>query len=287
MDAKKITYREIKLKQQEDLKANVMNFYIGRNYFIPFTYMFVKLGISPNALTISSCFLCLMGFYFLSLGTYAYMLLGFLFFIFFRVVDLSDGEVARIQKKTSVEGFYFDMISHYVFFLSLGSGLGFGLYRLYQNDIYIILGFAFTFLAVVEFTMWVLLKTMLRIDKKNITDGNTKELGKSIYKKLLDNLSEGRSWTKSGFFSKLFGIYPFQGLVYTDYHITPILIILTIAEYFIVKLAAIPVIFGFAIALIPLYILVVSISKLIWIIGFGYKIEKKRYITKTLNPSIK
>ena len=283
MNAKKITYKEIKQKQQKDLRSNVMNYYIGRNYSVPFTYIFVKLGVSPNALTISSFFLCLIGFYFLSLGKYVYLLFGLFFFILFRIVDFSDGEVARIQNKKSVEGFYFDIISHYIFYLSLGLGLGFGLYRLYQNDIYIILGSIFTSLAIIEFTMWALLKTLVRIDKKNIIRGDTRDLGQKTYKKLLYNVNEGHSWADGSIFSKLFGVYPFQGIVYTDYHITPILIMLTIVEYFLVSFSNIPVIFGYTLGLMPAYILVVSISKLVWIIAVISKLEKNRYITKTLS----
>ena len=141
MNTKKIAYKEVKLRQRRDLNSGVSKYYVYRYFSVPFTWIFVNLGISPNTITLSGSILCLIGFYFLSLGSYIYMILGFIFLIFFKIMDMADGEVARIQDSSSMEGVYFDRISHYIFSICMGLGLGFGLYRLYQNDVYILIYF--------------------------------------------------------------------------------------------------------------------------------------------------
>lgn len=279
LGTKKIKYNEVKLRQKQDLNSGVSEYYIYRHISTPFTWLFVKFGISPNIITISSLFLCLLGFYFFSLGTYAYIMVGLLFFLFFKIMDMSDGEVARIQNKKSIEGLYFDRVSHYVFSCCFGLGLGFGLYRLYQSDIYIILGFLFTFAFVMENAMLDLLKSTLR---KNIINKKIKTLDEHIYQKLMHNVNEGHSWLDCNIFSKLAGIYPFQGIIYTDTFITPILMCLTLIEYSLIVFSGASTIYR-PFRIIALYLLIVSISKIIWIIGFIYKMEKNRYITSTLN----
>jgi len=287
MDPKKLSYKEIKARQKHDLNSGTSEYYFYRYASNPFTWIFVKFGISPNTITISSFFLCILGFYFLSLGSYLYIIIGLISFLFFKIMDMSDGEVARIQNKKSVEGVYFDRISHYIFTCCFGLGLGFGLYRLYQNNIYIMLGFLFTFVFIMENALVDLLKSslrknLMRIDKKKFFNRDMKNLDKTLFQKLMRNIYGGRSWAKTNILSKLARIYPFQGIIYTDTFITPLLIGLTTIEYFAVAYLGYPVIDGFQIGIIPIYLLLVSISKSIWITMFIYKMEKNRYITNFL-----
>ena len=287
MNSKKITYREIKEKQKADLNAMVMNRNIYRQMCTPFTYIFLRLGIEPNTITISSLLLCFLGFYFLSKGSYGFMLLGFLCFLLFRTIDMSDGEVARWQNATSKEGVYFDRVSHYIFALCFGIGLSIGLSRLYGNDIFLFLGFVFTFgftveNAIIDSTKYLLREGLIRASGKEIKKLKMKEFDKEIWKKLMARIYKGRSWNNSSLFAKIFGIMPFQGLVFMDYYVPPIFTLLTIIEFFLIKYTSFSALYGIF-GLITSYSVLVSVSKIIWIIHFSYKIEKSRSITSTLN----
>src|SRR3989344_6063366 len=148
----KISYREVKRRQLEDFRTyptgNLYNIY--RHFSTPFTYLSLRRGITPNQITIVYFFCCILGGIFLAFGTYLSMLIGAFFFIIFKVLDDSDGEVARIQKSHSIEGVYLDRIGHYIYSLSLGMGLAVGIYGLYGNFPYLIIGLIFTFAIIIE-----------------------------------------------------------------------------------------------------------------------------------------
>ena len=287
MNKNKIAYKELKAKQKQDLGSGIAGYYIYRHFSTPFTWTFVKFRIPPNIITIFSFFLCIIGFYFLSIGTYISLIFGLLFFILFKILDMSDGEVARIQNKTSIEGIYFDRISHYLYTCCLGIGLGLGFYRSYKSDIYIVLGFLFMLVFILENAINDMLKSVLRegIINKNLNKkkfNKTQMLEKYVLHKLMERLNKGREWLKSNILSKLVSIYPFQGLIYSDTFTTPILIVLVIFEYLLSIFVGFPFKYNI-IGIVPFYILIVTISKTIWIVWLIYRIEKYRYITTTLN----
>ena len=284
MDRKKITYGELKSRQKQDIKSGSARYFMFRHVSTPFTWIFVKLGISPSTITISNSILCLFGFYFLSLGTYPPILAGLLFFLFFDIIDMTDGEVARIQNKTSIEGEYFDRLSHYIFACCFGLGLGLGIYKLYQSEIYLILGFLFTSLIVVENAKGNLLNSLLRESIINREIYNKKIPGekpdKYFQKKMTNCVHDSRSWAQGNIISRVIGIYPFPGLIYTDqFIITPLLFILTIIEYTFNTLIGFP---PYIIGLIPLYLIIISTVKIINITIFLIKLKRKMYITKMI-----
>lgn len=282
----KITYKEVKLRQREFFRSyptgNLYNIY--RHFSNPFTYAFVRLGISPNTISIGYFFLCIIGSLFLAFGTYFYFFVGMFFFILFKILDDSDGEVARIQNSYSIEGVYLDRVGHYIFILCLGFGLGFGLYKLYNNEVYIALGFIFTFVLVLEHAIFDLLRSSLRqrliehvLNKNKISKDDVHEID------MTRMVNKGYVFSKQNLFSKIFSIYPVQGLLYSDHIPTAIFTILMVFDYFLSAFLNIHFVFyNFAFGLTAVYILVFSISKIIWVIGFIYKLEKSRYITKFL-----
>ena len=270
MNNKKITYGKIKSMQLEDMQTKAIDINIYRNFSTPFTWAFVKLGISPNTITISSFFLCLIGFYLLAQGSHIYIILGLLFFVLFKIFDDSDGEVARIQNALSIEGLYFDRVGHYIYSVCLGMGLGLGIYRIYQNDIYIILGFIFTLVFVLENAIHEILRWLLKesnvknkISAKKFFSGK-QSIDRSIEQKLITNI-EGNSWGEKNILTKLAGIHPSQGIIYSETFTVPILIVLTAVEYYLSNLIELPIIFGYSVGIIVTYMLIVNISKTIWI----------------------
>lgn len=269
MNRIKISYKEIKRRQKEDLRANLMEYNIYRHVSSPLTYVFLRLGITPNQITIFSSFLCLLGGIFLSIGTYAAMSTGMLLFLLFKVLDDCDGEVARIQKTYSMEGIFIDRIAHYINSLSLGLGLGIGLYKLYGNEIYMLIGIAFTFGVIIEHVIIDVLKSTLR--KKVINESFNKPVKRDRAHKIEVNImvNDDKSFSSQSAFSKIFGVYPIQGLLSNDRFYTAIIAVLIIGGYFISM-------FG----ILTIYLLMITMSKIIWIVVFIYRLNKTRYITK-------
>lgn len=283
MQGMKISYREVKRRQLEDFrtypKENLYNIY--RHFSTPFTYLSLRLGITPNQITIIYFFSCILGGIFLAFGTYPCMLLGVLFFLIFKVLDDSDGEVARIQKSHSIEGVYLDRIGHYIYSLSFGIGLGVGMERLYGNILYALIGFLFTFVIIIEHSVIDLLKSTLR--QKVIEESFGKKLRTERVHRIdmTRMVNEGRSFSELSIFSKIFSIYPIQGLFYSEHIYTLAITFLILGEY-LLNLLGFPFVvnsfvFGFV---LPLYISIIVVSKSVWLIGFVYRLNRTRYITK-------
>ena len=87
----------------------------------------------------------------------------------FDLFDASDGDLARIKKEQSMEGLFFDEISHFVEAICFGFGIGIGMHKLYQNDIYLLLGFIAAIALILEHSIGSIIKSVLRagiIDSK-------------------------------------------------------------------------------------------------------------------------
>lgn len=274
MDKKKITYKQVRDKKKYYISIKKTNQYLYKGLSFPFTYMFIKLGFSPNTITLLEYLLCVIGYIFLSIGTYKYLIIGLLFFILFYAFDSSDGDVARILNQKSIEGVFFDEISHYVFAICLGIGVGQGLSKIYQSETYFLLG---TILAISMATGpairgYALLSTL----RKGIMDNKISEPYSSISKKLDNIIYKGKSWADGNILVRMFGVYPFEGLFYSIYYIAPILIISTIIEIFLSNT------FNILINITLIYLMVLAVVKTFWIVAFLYKMNKNRYITKVI-----
>lgn len=287
MKAINIKYMDVKERQNADVQRkrtdprwtkDLYNFY--RKFSTPFTYLFVRIGISSSTISILNFFPCIIGFLLLSAGTYFFMIAGLLFFMLFKTLDCSDGEVARIQNpdasnplKKVMEGPYFDGVGHFIEPICLGAGLGIGLYHLYGMEIYLTLGALLAIILTLEFALNELVRSYFRrgIIERKI---KLKKDLKHVQKELMERIG-GSSWPKRNVFLKIFSIYP-QGLFYSREFFDPILIILIIIE-----LLGFGSIMG--ITILPSYILVTGAVKLVKIVALIAKLNGKRLITATLN----
>lgn len=272
----KITYKQVKEKQAEDIKSKTSRYMIYRKFSTPLTYLFVKLGISPAAISIINFVTPLMGFYLLSLGNYISIIIGLLSFALFKVLDCSDGEVARIQnpnamdeKHKNIEGPFLDGVAHYIYPVCLGMGLGIGAFKLYSNEIYLLLGVVLTILFIQEVALIELLKSYYR---KAIIGRKIKTSDKEALQKMMYKMHNGKTWEKQNFFAKIFSMHPFQGLLYTTEFIIPILIALVILES-----ATMP---GFSI--IAVYLVIIAVQKIIHFVSFIWKIKNTVFITRVI-----
>ena len=285
-----ITYREMKKMQQSDLKSSLTRNMVYRKFSTPFTYFFVKLNISAPAVSIINFFPLLAGYYFLSAGKIYSMVLGLLFFVLYKTLDCSDGEVARIQnpkamdgRHRNMEGAYFDAVVHLISPVCLGMGLGIGLYHYYNNEAYFALGVLLSIMLAFEFGLTELAKAYFRrgmIDRKIKAIKSDKEYQNELSKKMEDS----KSFANQNLFAKIFGVYPFQGWVYLVEFLLPISIFLVLIEPYatpaISKITGLT--FG-SFGLFSLYLAIAAGVKLIWAVSFIYRMKERKYISKLLN----
>src|SRR3989338_4760068 len=148
-------------------------------------------------------------------------------------------------------------------------GLGIGAFRLYSNEIYLLLGVILTLLFIQEVALVELLKSYYR---KAIIGRKIKVSDKETLQKMMYEMYDGRTWEKQNFFAKLFSMYPFQGLLYTTEFIIPVLIVLAILESVVMP----------AISIIAMYMIIITIQKLIHFSSFIWKVKKTMFMTKVI-----
>jgi len=112
--------------------------YIVRPISILFTWVFIRIPISANQVTILQEIIGVIGAIFLALGKFV---VGSLLLQLGYILDCSDGEVARWKNQQSESGKFLDLIGHMIVIPFYYFGLGIGQYFLTGNFITIIAGF--------------------------------------------------------------------------------------------------------------------------------------------------
>jgi phosphatidylglycerophosphate synthase len=108
-----------------------------------FTWVFIKIGFTPNQLTALMVVCGVLGGVAVSAGTgVASAIGGALLIQLYLLLDCSDGEVARVTKRTSIVGVYLDRIGHYLSEVALLIGLGFRAQGGWKNGGWVELGLA-------------------------------------------------------------------------------------------------------------------------------------------------
>ncbi len=105
---KKIFQQYGEIRFESDNKTHILQKYLWRKLSLPFTFVFLKLGLSPNAITFLSLIFVIISFYAILLGDYSSLLIASFSLIIYSIFDHSDGEVARITGRSSVWGDFFD-----------------------------------------------------------------------------------------------------------------------------------------------------------------------------------
>lgn len=103
--------------------------YVNRRISRPLSRLFMKLGFSPNTITLLSMVLGLMGAACLSMGSYRSGVLGALLFQFAVIVDCCDGEVARLTFAESRLGQELDLVSDNIVHMAVFAGIAWGTYE--------------------------------------------------------------------------------------------------------------------------------------------------------------
>jgi len=103
--------------------------WVGRLYgrkLSPYaTWVFARLGWSPNAVTIAFIACGMAAGVVIAIGGLATAVVGALLIQMYLILDCSDGELARWSNRKSVSGVYLDGVGHYLAESALLVGLGF------------------------------------------------------------------------------------------------------------------------------------------------------------------
>ncbi len=103
--------------------------YFNRPVSEPFTRAFLKLGLTPNAITSLSIGIGLIAAASFAVGTYTASLVGALLFQLSAVLDCCDGEVARVTFRESPFGAQLDIIGDNVVHMGIFAGIAWALFQ--------------------------------------------------------------------------------------------------------------------------------------------------------------
>ena len=108
---------------------------------IYFTWIFLRLGISANSVTILSGIFCIIGGILLSSRSIWIVILGIAFFYIYSLLDHSDGDIARYNKQSSILGAFLDWYVHLLRDAAMFTGLAIGSFADKPSVFIIICGF--------------------------------------------------------------------------------------------------------------------------------------------------
>ncbi|MGH7164682.1 MAG: CDP-alcohol phosphatidyltransferase family protein [Nitrospiraceae bacterium] len=94
----------------------------------PLTRLFLRLGLSPNTITILSLLIGLAAAGSFALGTYVAGIVGGLLFQLSAIVDCCDGELARLTNRQSPLGAQLDLAADNVVHMAIFAGIAWGLF---------------------------------------------------------------------------------------------------------------------------------------------------------------
>ena len=134
---------------------------VSRRFSIYFTKLFLLLNVSPNQITVLMIIFGIIGSILFSFPSIVLACLAFISFQIWTYLDCSDGEVARITKKTSLLGPYLDRVNHYIADILIFLSLGIKAYIISDDMLFIILGFILSILIIFSRLGFHLLNNLL------------------------------------------------------------------------------------------------------------------------------
>jgi len=113
----------------------------------------LKLHVSPNQISFTNLLIGLVSAGFILLGGYVNFLIGAVLFQLTSIIDGSDGEVAKLTFQCSKYGAWIDTICDVLTYLAFVASLPAGLYRYYNDGIYMILGVSMLLSFLILYTL--------------------------------------------------------------------------------------------------------------------------------------
>jgi phosphatidylglycerophosphate synthase len=115
---------------KKSLKMAVVEEVIDLVIYRPLAFLLVKLiynsKITPDHLTLSAIIMGLAGAFFYAFGSQLTCYIGALFYIFFIILDCSDGQLARLKKNGTSIGRLLDGIADYIVVTAIYIGIAIG-----------------------------------------------------------------------------------------------------------------------------------------------------------------
>ena len=105
-----------------------------------FTKAFLYTSITPNQISGISMLIGLVGGFLYTIGEYWSFILGTVCYIFYSILDRSDGTVAKYKKMKSFKGKYLEFIGCHYIYLFIYAGLVWGVYRNLGDSLVILSG---------------------------------------------------------------------------------------------------------------------------------------------------
>lgn len=102
--------------------------YFNRKVSGLLTRLFLRISLSPNAITVLSLFIGLVAAGSFALGSYVAGIIGSLLFQLSAIVDCCDGEVARLTNRQSRFGQQLDLAADNVVHMAIFMGIAWGIY---------------------------------------------------------------------------------------------------------------------------------------------------------------
>jgi len=108
-------------------------------FYRPLAFLLVKgiynTDITPNQLTVISMIFGILGGISYSFGSHTAFIVGAILYLFYNIVDCSDGQLARLKKNGTAVGRILDGIADYVGSDALYIGIGFGYANSSSNSV--------------------------------------------------------------------------------------------------------------------------------------------------------
>lgn len=125
-----ITLEGIRATYTEEKKAfdkhSLWAYFVGRRISFYFAWLFLKLGISANKVTVVAIIVGLISCILLALGNYTAIIAGASLANIWVLLDFTDGNIARYNKTSSSYGNFLDALSgnlmSYLLFIAAGAG---------------------------------------------------------------------------------------------------------------------------------------------------------------------
>jgi phosphatidylglycerophosphate synthase len=145
----------------EKRKADgTMTRYLYRPVSIPSSWLFLRLGMTPNAVTILSGFLCLVAFCLSLFPAVACHRVAIYLYLVFAVLDCADGNMARVTGKKTTYGGWLDAAGGYLAYTTLLLSMGLScLYRSGDSLTFPFMNFAVSPVPFQE-ALWVLVAAL-------------------------------------------------------------------------------------------------------------------------------
>ncbi|TKJ20182.1 MAG: hypothetical protein CEE43_13390 [Promethearchaeota archaeon Loki_b32] len=141
----KMKFKEFKRiaqgKKLERTKRKKAWWHSPAHFISPFiTWILVKTPITANFVTVFGIVIGLIGLLLIGLGSNFFIILGFILLYLYYLSDEVDGEIARYKKQISLRGIYYDEIGHLIFLGWFFFAIGYSIYNINTEFLYIILG---------------------------------------------------------------------------------------------------------------------------------------------------